>query len=458
MSKYIEKDVVIIGGGISGLTTAYYLKKAGLDIAIIEKNEHAGGSIITEKSDDFILDLGPNSMMDTTPLIGELTEELGIAEKREYTKPAANKRYIVRNGQLKPMPTSPPAFIKSDFFSLKTKLGLIREPFIRPLQNDVDESLADFVRRRLGGEFLDYAIDPFVSGIFAGVPERLSVRSAFPKLYALEEEYGSIIKGAVLGARKRKKRKEKSKQTAKMMSFDEGMHVLPDALAQAMEDDIYRETSVAGIAKNDEFRIDAERAGTKSEFRSRALMTAIPAHRLMSMKFFSPIGAALGEIYYPPVTVAFVGYVDNSAHKELDGFGFLIPRRENRKILGAIWSSAIFNNRAPEGGTAFTVFIGGARQPQEASESDEQILSNIKNNFRELLGIDKDPDIFRIKRWPRAIPQYQPGHETIISRIEQFEQANPGLFISGNFRGGISVADCIRSADRCASQIIDFMK
>ncbi len=456
MNNTTNTDVLIIGGGISGLTSAFFLKKRGLKIKLAESRSRAGGSVTSLKKDGFLMDLGPNSMMDTTPLIKSLCDDLGIADKREYTAPAANKRYIVKNGELQPLPFKPPQFLKSSFFSLKTKLGLLKEPFIGRYRGNDDESLAHFTERRLGREFLDYAIDPFVSGIFAGVPEKLSVKSAFPKLYALEEEYGSILKGAVLGVRKRKKRNEESKQSAKMLSFEQGMQTLTDALESNLKNDIFYNTSFDGIKKEDEFISKIGIDGKYFDIKSKAVLFAIPAHKLSDIMFFSEIGDVLVKIYYPPVTVAFTGYKKNSSKIELDGFGFLIPRKENRDILGTIWSSSIFKNRAPEGGAAFTTFIGGARQPGEALKSEDETYGSIRRNFKDLMGIEEEPDIFDIKQWQKAIPQYQPGHSQIIEKIERFENKNRGIFISGNFRGGIAVADCIKQADKFADRIFDF--
>ncbi|MFQ5708594.1 MAG: protoporphyrinogen oxidase, partial [bacterium] len=216
----VEKDAVIIGGGISGLATAYRLLKSGLDILLLEKSAHIGGAIHTEEFDGFLIDYGPNSTLDTSPRIGGFLKEIGLQDERVAANANAKRRYILKNGQLLPLPMNPPQFVMSRLFSLRAKLRLLREPFISAAPHDQEESIAEFVERRLGREFLDYAINPFIAGVYAGDPCRLSVRSAVSKIYGLEKKYGSLIKGAIKGAKERKKRRESDKTKAQLFSFE----------------------------------------------------------------------------------------------------------------------------------------------------------------------------------------------------------------------------------------------
>ncbi|MCZ7615365.1 MAG: protoporphyrinogen oxidase [Ignavibacteriaceae bacterium] len=201
-----NKKIVIIGAGISGLTTAYLLFKEGYDVIVLEQKDKVGGSIETVSADGFLFDRGPNSGLETTPLIQQLVKDLNLEDQFVYANREGNKRYILRNGQLHALPMSPPAFFKTELFSGKAKLRLFAEPFIGRSKDGYYQSIAEFVTRRLGKEFLDYAINPFVAGVYAGRPEDLSVKSAFPKLYALEEEYGGLIMGTIKSIRKRKKK------------------------------------------------------------------------------------------------------------------------------------------------------------------------------------------------------------------------------------------------------------
>ncbi|MEJ2194397.1 MAG: protoporphyrinogen oxidase [Ignavibacteriaceae bacterium] len=227
-----NKKVIIIGAGISGLTTAYLLHKEGFNVTVLEKNNRVGGSIETVTEGGFLFDRGPNSALETTPIISQLVEELNLRDELVYANKEGNTRYILRKNRLLALPMSPQAFLKSNLFSIRAKLRLMAEPFIRKSHDGYYQSIAEFVKRRLGQEFLDYAVNPFVAGVYAGKPEDLSVKSAFPKLYALEEQYGGLILGTIRSVRKRKKRKEQSRQSAKMLSFKNGMKVLPVAIAK----------------------------------------------------------------------------------------------------------------------------------------------------------------------------------------------------------------------------------
>lgn len=457
----MNTDVGIVGGGISGLTAAHFLKRNGIDVHVLEKNSRVGGSIRSERREGFLIEHGPNNALDTTPLLGEMFSQLGIDDSLEYASDQAKNRYIVRNGKLNPLPMSPPAFFKTKLFSASAKLRLLKEPFIGRANPEIDESLAEFVIRRLGNEFLDYAINPFVAGVYAGKPESLSVKSGFPKLYQLEQEYGSLIKGAILGAKKRRKSAETAKTKARLFSFKEGLQTIIRAIEKELGNRISTGASITAIRKNDDgYEIDFSANGELKHLTCRTLLFTIPAYayRDLSFEFDFPLLDAFARIYYPPVTMVFFGFKQNPTDMPLDGFGFLVPEKENRQILGAIWSSTIFSNRAPQGGAALTTFVGGSRQPDIALKSDDEIAELVFDDLHDLMGLKRKPDLVVIKKWEKAIPQYNIGHQAIIERVEQFESENPGLFISGNFRGGISVADCVKQAHGMSERIVSYPK
>ncbi len=449
------RSCIIIGAGISGLCTAFWLKKAGFEVTVLERDEIPGGAMKTIRREGFLIDTGPNSALETTPLFDELFDGLGILGERVYANEKSNKRYILRGGVLHPLPMSPGLFLKTKLWSTRGKLRLLKEPLIG--KADHEESVAQFVERRLGREFLDYAINPFVAGVYAGNPEELSVRSAFPKLYRLEEKYGGLIKGMIRGRKERKKRAEQSKQNARMFSFREGMGTFPLSIAATLGDALVPSTEVVRIRKeNGTYAVDAQCGGKSVGFRAPHLVIAVPAYHAASLltEMHAQFAGMLKTIYYPPVALIFLAYARSHIRRPLDGFGYLIPARENRKILGTIWSSTIFPDRAPEGSEAFTTFIGGSRQPELLGMTDEELLAVADREVRELVSIGGDPKFRYIRRWNRAIPQYKLGYAGVIRDIEMFEDRHPGLFLCANYRGGIAVGDCVMSARRTADAVL----
>ena len=242
--------ITILGAGISGLATAFWLKRKGFEITVLESKKEPGGSMVTRYENGFLIDYGPNSGLETTPLIGKLVEQIGLKDEMIYALDTANKRYNLRNDQLHALPTHPVAFFKTKLFSPKAKWRLLAEPFSRKSNEGYYQSISEFVNRRLGREFLDYAVNPFVAGIFAGNPDNLSVQSALPTLYRLEAVYGGLFKGLIFGAKERKKRAEQSKQRARMFSFKKGMQSFPAAIAGKLENSIRYDCKVESVAKS----------------------------------------------------------------------------------------------------------------------------------------------------------------------------------------------------------------
>jgi len=447
-----NKKVIILGAGISGLTTAFWLKKNNFDFVILEKENHVGGSMQTIQKDGFQIDFGPNSGLETTPLIRQIVDEIGFNDQMVYASKSSNKRFILRNNELHVLPTSPSAFLKTKLFSTKAKLRLFAEPFIGKSDDGYYQSMSDFVRRRLGQEFLDYAIDPFVSGVFAGDPNKLSVKSAFPKLYRLEEVYGGLIKGMIKGAKERKQRAEQSKQSAKMFSFNNGMQSFAVAISNTMNDKIMLNAIVQKVEKyNDKWKVIYSINTESKEMIVDAVISTIPVYA--ATKLFSSIDKEFqnhaSEIYYPPVMVLYLGYKKENIKTPLDGFGYLIPSKEQKKYLGAIWSSSIFPNRCKEDKAAFTLFVGGARAPHLFEMENQKLIDIILSEFHSTMKINSDPILLDYKLWQKAIPQYNIGYIEHENYFDKFEQENSGIILSGNYRGGISVGDCVKNSNKC---------
>ena len=439
------QKVAIIGAGITGLVAAFELKRQGVDCTVYEASDHVGGVIRTVHEDGFLVECGPNSVLDTHPNLGKLIARLGIEGNKLPANTAAQNRFIVRDGQPIALPVSPPAFFSSKAFSTKAKLRLLREPFIRSKSNE-SESLADFVLRRLGREFLDYAINPFVGGVYAGDPAKLSTAHAFPKLYALEQEYGSLIKGAIKGAKKRKKRAETASKDARMFTFDDGMEVLPRKLAAKLGDAVKPNCPVTGLQplENGRWLVNGE------EYTDVVL--AIPAHTMPNLD--APFDLSpLADIYYPPVASLSLGFELNQFTHPLNGFGVLIPKVENRYSLGALFPSSIFPERAPGGMVLLTAFIGGSMAPEKALQDEDEMLANVLDDLEQLLGLTGPPEYKHLSVYPQAIPQYVVGYERFLNLMKQIEGDHPSIHFAGHYRDGISVGNSILSGLKTAGRI-----
>jgi oxygen-dependent protoporphyrinogen oxidase len=452
----MNNKIVVLGAGISGLTAAYLLDKEGFDVTVLEKKNEIGGSIETVFEKGYLFDRGPNSALETTPLIEQIVHDLNLSEEFVYANRKGNKRYILRNDVLHPLPMNPKSFIKSRLFSRRGKLRLFAEPFIGRSNDGYYQSIAEFVKRRLGQEFLDYAINPFVAGVYAGNPEDLSVKSAFPKLYALEEKYGGLIKGTIKSIKERKNRPEKSKQDAKMYSFNNGMQVFPKAIADYLGGKIHLNSEVISIEKiSSEYKISYYNSGNSSSISCNYIVSTIPAYSASVLfgRFDSVLADHLNKIYYPPVLVLYLAYDIKDIGQPLDGFGFLIPAKEKKSFLGAIWSSVLFPNRADEDKASFTLFVGGARDPEVVNYDKELLIKKVRGEFETLMRIVGEPVYLSYKLWPKAIPQYNLGYVEHENYFDNFEKENPGILIAGNYREGISVGDCIKNSEKILNKI-----
>jgi protoporphyrinogen/coproporphyrinogen III oxidase len=445
----MNKKTVILGGGISGLAAAYWLYRDGYDVEVMDKNNEPGGVMESVSTGHYLFDRGPNSGLETSPLIKKLVEETGLQEEFIYANSKGNKRYILRNNILHPLPMSPSAFLSTKLFSMEAKLRLFTEPFRGRSKDGYYQSIAEFVKRRLGEEFLDYAINPFVAGVYAGRPEDLSVKSAFPKLFALEENYGGLIVGTIKSIRERKKRAEVSKQSAKMFSFRSGMQTLPKSIAAILGERVLLGVEVKDVSPGSgNYIITYIQAGEEKRTQADVVISAIPSFNAADViGFDAELTKHLREIYYPPVMVLFLTYRKTDIGQALDGFGFLIPEKEKKSFLGAIWSSVLFPERTDDALAGFTLFIGGGRNPDIVSKDKQLIFDTAIKEFQEIMKIKGSPVSQSHRFWSKAIPQYNLGYIEHENYFDKFEEKNKGLILSGNYRGGISVGDCIKNSE-----------
>jgi protoporphyrinogen/coproporphyrinogen III oxidase len=438
------RNVLVLGGGISGLTTGFLLSRRGVQVTVLEAAPRVGGAMETLSDGPWRFEMGPNTVLEGNADVTALISACGLDGEKITATPSARKRFLWKGGRLHALPGGPGGFLRTPLFSLGAKLRLLREPWI-PRPDSVDEeTIAAFVRRRLGSELLDYAVGPFVSGVYAGDPDRLSVRWAVPRIFALESEHGSLIRGALA------KRKGPQPGGA-MISFREGLDALPRRLAREIGD--VRTGLFCHRLGRSGSRFVAETGD--GPLAAERVVLAVPADVAARLLDDLTGGASrlLAEIPYAPVAVVSLGVRREDVAHPLDGFGFLVPRQEGLNVLGCLFPSILFPGRAPAGHAALVAFVGGRTNPEIVTRPDESIYQTVREELGRALGLRGEPVFHHVRRWPRAIPQYELGHGRFVARAEEIERDNPGLRISGNFLRGLSVPDCIRNATALAAEM-----
>lgn len=450
--------MAVVGAGLTGLVAAHALEQRGVRVLVIDAGDRPGGAVGTLREQGYLVETGANSALDNTPLFARLLDELRIADQRVATSPAASRRFVVQRGKTVELPLSPPALLRSGLFSARAKLRLLREPFIARAAAGHEESIAAFVRRRLGEEILDYAIEPFVAGVYAGDPERLSIAAAFPRLHALEQAHGSLVRGQLASARQRK-RQGAPMHAAGSFSFRSGMQTLPDALAGGLSS--YRaRTRVLAVERDRQrgFTLQTISDGVASVRQAAVVVLATPAYATAPLvATIAPAAAQpLAAIGYAPVAVVATAYRREDVAHTLDGFGMLVPRRERRQILGTLFSSALFADRAPHGEALLTTFVGGMRAPALVDRDDEVLEAIVARELAELLDA-RSPRWSRIVRWRRAIPQYELGHRERVDAVLRIVANVPGLYVGGSWRDGVAVGDRVTSGYAIADEVFEFL-
>jgi oxygen-dependent protoporphyrinogen oxidase len=452
------KKIVIIGGGISGLTAAYMLvnQTGDLEVTVLESDKRPGGKIWTEKADGFLCEKGPNGFLDNKPGTLELCKSLGIDPVRSNEN--SKKRFIFSEGKLKALPESPVSFLKSDLMTLSGKLRLLLE--LNAPKGPADETVADFIIRRLGNEALEKLIDPMCSGIYAGDPDRMSIKSCFPRIKELEQEYGSLFK-ALFKIRKQKKMEQKNAGNPKvsvapggtLTSFYDGIQTITDAMAEKLGKRIRLGVSAANIIKeNGSYRVNT----SEGDIYTDIVILATPAFASSDIlrDLDRELADKLSGIPYPHVSVVCFGYKRDKVTHPLNGFGFLVPHREKRNILGTLWDSSVFPNRASEENVLLRSMIGGAKNPVIETFDDNKVADVVLSELKGIMGLNTDPDFTRVYRWDRAIPQYAVGHIRILDFIEKKLENYPGLYLTGNAYKGIGINDCVENSQKLAEDIL----
>ncbi len=448
--------ICIVGAGISGLATAQAIltRKPDAEIVVFEAGQRVGGKVWTEASPEgYLCEGGVNGFLNKIPRTLKLCEEAGVSPVPADT--SAQKRYVYSRSELHKLPEKPPEFLASRLLSVPGRLRVLYELVAGGTDNP-DETLAEFGTRRLGREAFERLIDPMASGVFAGDATQLSLKSCFPRIHEVEAEYHSLIRGLI--KLQRKARRSGKKDTpgpgpgpgGTLTSFANGMGTLTDALALQLGDRVRIASPVQEISRNGGHYTLLLGNGTVEE--CETLILAAPAHAQAGMlrSFDLALAALLEAIPYPSLAVCCFGYHKKNVGQVLDGFGFLVPSKEQRAVLGAIIDSNVFPGRAPEDSILLRSMVGGARSPQLARLPEEQLIDRVRNDLRDILGIDAEPDFIRIFRHKKAIPQYVVGHAVRLDAINTIMQRHPGLILTGNAFKGVSLNDCVVNAEKTA--------
>jgi oxygen-dependent protoporphyrinogen oxidase len=447
-----DRDVVVVGAGVSGLAAALALAAGGARVTVLEAADRPGGSLRSLQSDGFTFELGPNTVLERPPVTRLLTLA-GLAAERLKAAPV-KRRYLWREGRLAPVPRGPLGFLGSPLLPPGAKLALLREPFVgrgpaaRVAASDdaADEPIAAFVRRRLGEAWLRYGVGPFLAGVYAGDPERLSLAWAAPRVAGMERAHGSLLR-AMFAARR-----QGGLQPPSMIGWPGGFEELARRLAAKLPD--VRLASAATALRRDDggWRVTTPRG----ELTAPALVVALPAEPTAALLAGASEGrsAPLADVPYAPVAVCCLGYRREQVAHPLDGFGFLAPRGEGLRLLGCLFSSTMFPGRAPAGHVALNAFAGGRLDPELMALTDAEVLAVVDADLRGALGLRGEPVFRHVHRWPRAIPQYELGHGRFVRLAAALEEALRGVHLAGSWSGGVSVPDSIARGFAVADRVL----
>ena len=445
-----NRDIVVIGAGLTGLTTAYHLRKQGRDVLVIEKENRIGGQIRTYSEKGFVFESGPNTGVVSFPEVRELFDDLGDCQL-EIARESSKRRLIWKGNRFHALPSGPVEAVTTPLFRLSDKIRILGEPW-RKQGDNPDESVGALAQRRLGKSFYEYAIDPFISGVYAGDPMRLTTRYAMPKLYNLEANYGSFIRGAIAKAKEPKTDRDRL-ATKKVFSAAGGLTQMVEAIAKGL--DIITSAQDVKVNPTDDGTWRVTFNGME-EIRCRQVVTTVGAYALPALLPFIPEEQMqpISRLYYAPVIQVCVGIRDTQNHV-FPAFGGLVPSKEQKPALGILFPSECFEGRAPEGGALYSYFIGGTRHADDMQKSDDEIRETVLDLFHSMLKYpaDMQPDLIRIFRHERAIPQYWSDSGERFRRIEELQARYPGLILAGNMRDGIGMANRIHQGAMVAEAL-----
>jgi protoporphyrinogen/coproporphyrinogen III oxidase len=452
----MDTDVAVIGGGVSGLATACDLMSRGHKVVVLERQAQAGGNALSENFGGFLMEHGPSTMNAHIPAAGQASKEFGLEGLRCDLGSGIRNRYLVADGKLSAIPVGPLGLMTAGYLSPIAKLRMLADLLLPHRSDDEDETVMAFCSRRFGREFAERVIDPLVAGIYAGRADDLSVAAIFPKLVALEKKYGSVTLGVI------HRRKEGGKMPgSRLFSWSGGISTLPKAMSRRLGAAVRMGVTVRKISRRPDgfrgFRIDA---GDVGAFNAKVVVMATQPHVAAQLiAEIDPDGAnAAAQIYAPPLAVVFLGFPRENVAHPLDGLGFLTSEAENRNVLGSQFCSTMFTNRAPQGHVAVSAYIGGARSPDLARLPAPDLVDLARREFRDLVGAVGDPTVSRVRHWTLGLPQYAVGHTHLVETLRNTPNRQAGLFMTGNYIAGPSVATCLEVAKETALAAHGYMK
>lgn len=496
------KRVVIVGGGIGGLTTALHLKDrasevpGGLEVLVLEASGRPGGNIRTDRVEGFTIEMGPNGYLDNVPATPALVRRLGLEDQVQKADESAANRFLYRSGKLHLLPSGPIGFLKSSVLSLPGRLRVFGEPFARPKPDGVDETIFQFASRRIGEEGASVLIDAMVSGVFAGNIHELSLASSFPKMAAMEEEHGGLVKAmlARMWERRAAKREVEARRRrgedvkdlvqpggpagpgGTLTSFRQGLDTLPKAVARELGDSVRYGAEVASVGRGRELGEGGRLGDSSGDDGGRgvsmarwvvrtaageaviadAVVVAVPSPRAVPLleDLDEGLSSTIGAIATAGLAVVALAFDAASMRGAPEGFGFLIPRGAGPRILGCLWDSSIFPGRAPEGKVLLRTMVGGAHDPGAVEEDEEALCRSVRDDLKTTMGLEAEPLFARVYRWPLGIGQYTVRHQLRMDSIHRRLDGLGNLWIAGSSFYGISMNSCIGKAEEQAEEII----